>query len=155
MELQEWQDQVRKLNSNFRNDPIRPETALAWYDDGDLDTKPPWLVSLAVLRIVRSHDFPPRAVAGLLRVLEEVRGELARERAEDATRTCAGCCTEDIAGWIDTGEGWAPCPDCRPGRHEAFALTRKSGHTLNATGRNYMIAPLDKATGFPKGRGEP
>jgi hypothetical protein len=142
------------LNASYPDQKIELVTAEVWFEDLELEET--GVVTVALRRCRRTSRFRPQ-LSSILEVCKEVRLERAavpREQAEDATRTCAGCCTEDVAGWVATGEGWAPCPDCRPGRHEAFALTRKSGHTLNATGRNYLIAPLDKATGFPKGRGE-
>lgn len=144
--------QIRRLNANFHGQELRPETAVIWFEEGDLEQQQTWLVGLAVRRIIRSHDFPPRSVAGLLRVVEEVRGELAREHAEDATRTCPGCATEDIPGWVEADGGWHPCSDCRPGRFQAWDQTRKVGWPDSKTGRNWMVAPLDKATGFPKSR---
>ena len=148
----EWQAQVRKLNGNFHGQELRPETAAVWYDEGPLQPIQTFLVSLAMQRIIRTHDYPPRSVAGLLRVVEEVRRDLYREQAEDATRTCPGCASEDIAGWIQTDSGWHPCGDCRPGRYEAFMKTRKSGWPETPTGKNWMAVEHDKATGYPKTR---
>ena len=141
---------MERLNANFHGQELRPETAVFWFEDGDLADQPTWLVSLAVRRIVRSHDFPPRSVAGLLRVVEDVRGELAREQSEDATRTCPGCCTQDAPGWVEADGGWHPCGDCHPGRYQAWERMRESGFTTARTGgRNWMVTPWDKATGFP------
>jgi hypothetical protein len=155
MEPHEWTKQVDRLNANFHGQELRPETAVGWYEEGDLADRPTWLVSLAVQRIIRTHDYPPRSVAGLLRTVEEVRGQLAHEQAEDATRTCPGCCTQDIPGWIEAVGGFHPCPDCRPGRHQAWEQTRASNWPLSKTGRNYMAAPFDKATGYIKSRERP
>lgn len=152
MTPQEWNTQVRKLNGNFHGQELRPETAVVWYDEGPLEPIPVFLVSLATQRIIRTHDRPPPSVAGLLRVIEEVRGEMYREQAEDATRTCPGCCTEDIPGWVTSDGGYHPCADCRPGRYEAFQETRKSGWPTSKVGRNMMAAPFDKVTGYPKTR---
>jgi hypothetical protein len=152
MEPHEWQARVKLLNGNFHGQELRPETAVTWYEEGELKQQPTWLVSLAVRRIISSHDYPPRSVAGLLRVIEEIRGEVARQRAEDATRTCPGCATEDTPGWVEGEGGFHPCPDCRPGRYEAWELTRKSAFPEARGSRNYMAAEFDKATGYPKTR---
>lgn len=152
MNRKEWTDLFAKLNANFHGDTLRPETGTTWYDVGDLADVPLWLGSLAIRRIIRSHQYPPRGVEGFLRVVEEVRGELAREQAEDATRTCAGCATEDTPGWCAGDGGFYPCPDCRPGRHEAWATTRKGGWPDIRGARNLMAAEFDKATGYPKPR---
>jgi hypothetical protein len=158
MDEPQWQAQVRKLNGNFHGQELRPETAAVWYDEGPLEPIPVFLISLAIQRIIRTADYPPRSVAGLLRVVEDVRGEMAHEQAEDATRTCPGCCTEDVPGWVEVHDGplpsYHPCGDCRPGRYEAFQQTRKGGWPDSKTGRNVMASRFDKATGFPKGRGE-
>jgi hypothetical protein len=148
----EWKDQAKRLNLNFPGQELRPESLASWYDEGDLADRDAWLISLAVRRIIRAHDYPPRSVAGLLRVVEEVRGELAREQASDAVRTCPGCATEDTPGWVEGDGGFHPCPDCRPGRHNAWAETRKQGFPEGRGSRNVMAAPFDKATGYPQGR---
>lgn len=139
------------LNANFHGDTLRPETGTTWYNEGDLEAIPSWLGSLAIRRIIRTAEFPPRGVEGFLRVVQDVRKELAREQAEDATRTCPGCCTQDVPGYVEGDGGYHPCGDCRPGRHQAWERMRDSGFTTSRTGgRNWMVAPWDKATGFPK-----
>jgi hypothetical protein len=148
----EWTAQTRRLNLNFPGQERRPESLASWFDEGQLGQYPQFLISLAVTRIIRASEYPPRSVVELVRVIEDVRGEMAREQAEDATRTCPGCCTELIPGWIEAEDGWHPCGDCRPGRHEALVLTRKSGWPDSRTGRNHMVAPWDKDTGCPKGK---
>jgi hypothetical protein len=158
MDKHEWQEQARRLNVNFPGQELRPESLIAWYDEAELAEQHSWLVRLAVQRIIRTHRFPPRAVTDLLSVVEEVRGELAREQASDATRTCPGCCTQDVAGWIEVPgilTTYHPCGDCRPGRYQAWELTRQSGWPSSKTGRNYMAAPFDKATGYLKDRSSP
>ena len=136
------------LNASYPDQKVEPVTAKVWFEDLELEDA--GVVAVALRRCRRMSSYRPQ-LASILEMCREVRTErAATPKASDATRTCPGCCTSDIAGWLEGAEGWHPCGDCRAGRSHAWERMRESGFTTSRTGgRNWMTAPIDKATGFP------
>jgi hypothetical protein len=100
-------------------------------------------------------SFRIEQLAGYLeaRLAEEHEDTPARrEDVADARRTCGRCATSEVGGWLQGTGGWLPCPACRPGRHQTWVATRRSGWPDVAGTRNLMALDTDRATGEPKHR---